>query len=98
MGTYLETKLYLRRIGREGRIAFPPWSLNMNPSDLFARDYMEDFVFFVEIASLSRIKLTIKQAIECISTRTLQMEWKNMNSNINNVVSVNGGHVEQDNV
>lgn len=93
--SYLDTKLPQRWIGRGGPIAWPPRSPDLTPLDFFLWGYVKDFVFSEEITSLSHMKERINQAIAGISTETLEKVWKNMNSRINHVVRVNGGHIEQ---
>lgn len=96
--SYLDEKLPHRWIGRGGPIPWPPRSPDLTPLDFFLWGYVKDFVFSEEITSLSHMKERINQAIEGISTETLEKVWKNMNSRINHLVRVNGGHIEQYNI
>lgn len=95
---YLDTKLPQRWIGRGGPISWPARSPDLTPLDFFLWGYVKNYVFSVEIQSLSHMKERIKQAIEAVSTETLEKVWKNINSRINHIIRVEGGHIEQDNI
>ena len=85
----------VRYHGLQGHQTSPP---DFTPLDFFLWGYVKNYVFSVEIQSLSHMKERIKQAIEAVSTETLEKVWKNINSRINHIIRVNGGHIEQDNI
>lgn len=47
---------------------------------------------------LSHMKEKINQVIESVTTKTLEKGRNNKNSGINQTVSVDGEHIEQDNI
>lgn len=59
---------------------------------------MEKYVFPVQIQSLPQMKERVEQTIAAVSTVTLKEVWKNMNSEINHTIRVNGGLIEQQSI
>lgn len=45
-------------------------------------------------ASLSKLKKRLNKGIRAVSTKTLEILWKNSNSQFNQIISFNGGHME----
>lgn len=58
--------------------------------------YVKHFVFSVQIQTISNLKERKEQviaAVRTVSTESLEKVWKNKNSRIIHIITVNGGHI-----
>lgn len=59
---------------------------------------MIDFEVAAEKSSVSCLQERIRQAIEGISSQTLDKVWLNMHARMHYTVKVNGGRIDHDNI
>lgn len=94
----LDTKILQRWIGRGCPIKCPARYPELSTFDSFLCGSVKDFLFSVEISSLSHIQERSRRPIEGITTQTIGKVWKNKHTRINRAVTVIGGHIKQGNI
>jgi hypothetical protein len=80
-------------VGHDGRIPWPPRSLDITPLDFFLWGYVKDIVYKTPV-TFGEPKLRIVAAIETVTPQILENTWKEVEYRLDILRGTKGAHVE----
>jgi hypothetical protein len=94
----LSTSIWMQHLncclGRDGPLAWPPWSPDIIPVDFFLSGYVKDKVYAVKVTGVEDMKTWIRDVITTISRSMLAYTWEELEFWLDILYVTYGSHIE----